>query len=580
MLKMVRVMAGMDAQYERNLEGLKTVFNKAFSFNAAYVEKIEAFARGEHPPRTECIILAAVGGKEEVLGFTVLFYFSDLKAGYLDYIASDPERASRGIGLALYEAMRNDLKKRGGTRLFLDSLPDEPGPNVHPSLLANNKKRMAFYERLGARPIQGTQYEYLVTPANLGDPNCLLHDGLGQTAPLSRNKLKAVVARIMLAKCNLTPEQEPLKSLLASMKDNPVLIRPPRYPGPTPGPLPKLKHAIDLIETGVSNDINHSPFKGYYERPARVSAIAKALDDLPIIRHQIEDFGLKPILEIHDKQMVNFLKESQTKVAQGQIVYPEIFPVRHANRLPQNWPIRAGYFCIDTSTPITNTVFAAASRSANAALTAARLVGRGKSKMTYVAGRPPGHHAERKVFGGFCYFNNAALAAHHLSRQGRVAVLDIDHHHGNGTQDIFYHRKDVLTVSIHGHPEFSYPFFSGFEDERGEDEGKGFNVNVPLRPGVDDASYMTALEKALKAIKRYAPDYLVVSLGVDIMRGDPTGSFYVSTEGMQNIGHAIGRLRLPSVIVQEGGYHLRNLRRGVRAFLVGYGIGMTPDDQG
>ena len=512
-----------------------------------------------------------------MLGFTVTFYFSDLKAAYLDYIASDPDRSSRGIGAALYEAMRNDVKKRGARRLFFDSLPDEPGPNlVDPTLLPNNKKRMAFYERLGARPILGTQYEHLVTPANLGDPNYLMHDGLGQTTPLSRAKLKAVIARIMLAKCSLAPDQEPLKTLLASVKDDPVQIRAPRYPAPSPGPLPKLRHSIDLIETGTANDISHSPFKGYYERPARVAAIAKALDDLPIIRHEIQDFGLKPILEIHDKRMVNFLKESQTKVPAGQIVYPEIFPIRYPDRLPQNWPMRAGYFCIDTSTPITSNVFAAATRSANAALTAAKLVGSGKSEMAYVAGRPPGHHAERKVFGGFCYFNNAALAANALSRKGRVAVLDVDHHHGNGTQDIFYSRRDVLTVSIHGHPEFSYPFYAGFEDEKGEGDGAGFNVNFPLHPGVDDAAYLTALDKALKVIRKFAPDYLVVSLGVDIMRGDPTGAFYVSAEGMRNIGRAIGSLRLPSVIIQEGGYHLQNLRRGVRGFLVGYGVGMTP----
>ncbi|MCP5121423.1 MAG: histone deacetylase family protein [Pseudomonadales bacterium] len=577
MLKMVRVIAGMDAQYERHLDGLKAVFNKAFSFNAPYIGKIEAFARGEHPPGSECIILAATGVREEVLGFTVTFYFSDLKAAYLDYIASDPDRSSRGIGAALYEAMRNDVKKRGARRLFFDSLPDEPGPNlVDPTLLPNNKKRMAFYERLGARPILGTQYEHLVTPANLGDPNYLMHDGLGQTTPLSRAKLKAVIARIMLAKCSLAPDQEPLKTLLASVKDDPVQIRAPRYPAPSPGPLPKLRHSIDLIETGTANDISHSPFKGYYERPARVAAIAKALDDLPIIRHEIQDFGLKPILEIHDKRMVNFLKESQTKVPAGQIVYPEIFPIRYPDRLPQNWPMRAGYFCIDTSTPITSNVFAAATRSANAALTAAKLVGSGKSEMAYVAGRPPGHHAERKVFGGFCYFNNAALAANALSRKGRVAVLDVDHHHGNGTQDIFYSRRDVLTVSIHGHPEFSYPFYAGFEDEKGEGDGAGFNVNFPLHPGVDDAAYLTALDKALKVIRKFAPDYLVVSLGVDIMRGDPTGAFYVSAEGMRNIGRAIGSLRLPSVIIQEGGYHLQNLRRGVRGFLVGYGVGMTP----
>ncbi|MCA9535714.1 MAG: hypothetical protein KC593_18635 [Myxococcales bacterium] len=577
MLKFVRVRAGVDEQYAAHLEGVKRLYAEAFPFNLPYLEKIDGYVRGVNPAGTEAILLAGLDRKGAVIGFTVTFYFADLRAGYLDYMASDPKRSARGIGGALYETMRADIQGRGGRWLFLDALPDEPGPNlISTELLADNKKRMAFYERLGARPLVGTGYEHLVTVANLGEPNCLLVDKLGNVAPLPRAAIQDVMARILLAKTGATKDDPLVRGLLDTVQDDPVRVREPRYPMPASAPLPKLTHPIDVVETGAANAIQHSPFRGYHERPARVVAIDHALAALPVTRHPVEEFGLEPILEVHDAGLVRFLEESATHIPSGEIVYPEIFPIRHADRLPQSWDMRAGYFCIDTSTPITNQVYAAARRAANASLTGARLVGGGASRCCYVAGRPPGHHAERKVFGGFCYFNNAALAAHQLSKRGRVAVLDIDHHHGNGTQDIFYERADVLTVSVHGHPEYSYPFFAGFEDETGAGPGAGFNVNVPLPAGVDDAGYLVALEGALAHVRHFAPDYLVVSLGVDNMRGDPTGAFFVTAEGMRRIGAAIGDLQLPCLVIQEGGYHLRNIRRGVRAFLAGLATRKAP----
>jgi acetoin utilization deacetylase AcuC-like enzyme/GNAT superfamily N-acetyltransferase len=568
-LKFVRVRAGVDEQYAAHLDGIKRLYEAAFPFNMPYLDKIDGYARGVNPAGTEAILLAGLDRRGVVVGFTVAFYFADLRAGYLDYMASDPKRSARGIGGALYETMRADVQGRGARFLFLDALPDEAGPNVPaPELLPDNKKRMAFYERLGARPVVGTRYEHLVTKANLGDPNCLLVDTMGEVEPLPRATVRGVMARILLAKTGAGADDPLVRDLLATVEDDPVRVREPRYPMPA-SPLPKALRPIDVVETGAANAIQHSPFRGYHERPARAAAIDKALAALPVTRHAVEEFGLAPILEVHHADMVRFLEESATRVPAGELVYPELFPVRHADRLPHNWEMRAGYFCMDTSTPITNQVYAAARRAANAALTGARLVGEGRSTCCYVAGRPPGHHAERKVFGGFCYFNNAALAAQQLSKRGRVALLDIDHHHGNGHQDIFYSRADVLTVSVHGHPEYSYPFFAGFEDEQGEGAGLGFNVNIPLPPGVDDAGYLVALQRARRAIDAFAPDFLVVSLGVDNMRGDPTGAFFLTADGMRRVGVAIGELRLPTLVVQEGGYHLRNIRRGVRAFLAG-----------
>jgi acetoin utilization deacetylase AcuC-like enzyme len=182
--------------------------------------------------------------------------------------------------------------------------------------------------------------------------------------------------------------------------------------------------------------------------------------------------------------------------------------------------------------------------------------------VAYALCRPPGHHAERKVYGGFCYFNNAAIAAHQLSLYGHTAVLDIDFHHGNGTQDIFYTRPDVLTVSVHGHPDTSFPYFSGFTGETGEAAGLGFNQNFPLPPNTIDAGYLKAFEKAVGCIKRFRPDFLVVSIGFDILKGDPTGTFFLSVDVLKTVGQRLAQLKIPTLIVQEGGYNLRNLKRG------------------
>ena len=569
MLKFVRVIAGADPQFEAHLKGVLEVYNRAFEFYPAYAEKISSFAHGDHPPGAEAVLLAAMK-KDEALGFTLSFYFSDLKAGYLDYIASDPDRAARGIGAAIYETMREDLRKRGARRLFFESLPDEPGPHVNAALIPLNKKRLAFYERLGARPIVGTAFERTVTSYNLGDPGFLMHDPMGNPNPLSRKKLKAVIERILVAKTGFAASDEPIKSIVESARDDPAVTRAPRYGAPARSPLPKFERPLDLVVTADETpSIEHSPFRGYYERPARVSAIRQALVDLPVREHKSSQWGIEHVEAVHDRRMVAFLRESETNVAPKRILYPEIFPVRFAERLPRSWDMRAGYFCMDTSTPITNVVYRAARRAVDAALTGAKLIGEGKSSLVYVVVRPPGHHAERRVFGGFCYFNNAAIAANYLSKRGKVALLDIDHHHGNGAQDIFYERSDVLTVSIHGHPMTSYPFYAGFEDETGVGPGRGFNRNYPLHAGVDDAGYLTVLKSALRRVREFAPSFLIVCLGADIMKGDPTGDMFVTPDGMRMIGAAIGETPAPILVVQEGGYNLSNLRRGVRAFISG-----------
>jgi len=202
------------------------------------------------------------------------------------------------------------------------------------------------------------------------------------------------------------------------------------------------------------------------------------------------------------------------------------------------------------------------------ALTAAEKLLEGY-RLAYALVRPPGHHAERRTFGGFCYFNSAAVAAQYLSAYGKVAVLDIDYHHGNGQQEIFYERSDVLTISIHGHPRFTFPYFSGFAQERGAGPGEGYNVNVPLPESVDGERYRQVLGKVLRRLAKFGPRFLIVALGLDTARGDPTGTWSLRPKDFEANGMMIGALHLPTLVVQEGGYNNRVLGVNARRFLMG-----------
>ncbi len=229
---------------------------------------------------------------------------------------------------------------------------------------------------------------------------------------------------------------------------------------------------------------------------------------------------------------------------------------------------------MDTFTPLNKNAFLAALGALDCALSGAQALAEGRH-LAYALVRPPGHHAERRLFGGFCYLNSAAAAAEYLSAFGRVAMLDIDYHHGNGQQDIFYRRSDVLTVSLHGHPRFAYPYFTGFDDERGEGEGEGFNLNLPLPESLDGRGYRQALERALKRIEAFNPQFLVVALGLDSAKGDPTGTWSLRAKDFEANGQMIGMLGLPTLVVQEGGYRNRTLGLNARSFLVGLAAAST-----
>lgn len=317
------------------------------------------------------------------------------------------------------------------------------------------------------------------------------------------------------------------------------------------------------------------------EVPARAEAILAAVQAArlgPLT--EPSDHGLDPILAIHDPDFVAFL---QTAHADSAAIFGQPGPVmawsfapRGAIRKPKGVLGLKGYYAFAWGTPILSGTWEAAYWSAQCALTAADRLLAGEPA-AYALCRPPGHHAAADLYGGFCYLNNAAIAARHLQNapnqnaeggeRDKIAILDVDYHHGNGTQAIFYADPSVLYCSLHGHPDHAFPYFWGAADERGTGPGTGSNRNWPLPPGTGNARYLTALDKALHTIDAFAPRYLVLSAGFDIVAGDPVGSFNVTTAGLREIGKRIAALNLPTVIVQEGGYRLEKLGACAVAFL-------------
>jgi acetoin utilization deacetylase AcuC-like enzyme/GNAT superfamily N-acetyltransferase len=568
MFRIRQVHDAVSSENQLALSAVLHIYQDAFSYYPQYAARIAKLLKFTSEQEFDVILLVAEGRKSRILGFSLCFYFTRQRYAYLDYILASPKRNSRGYGTALYEATCEQLLQRKCKGLFMDVPTDDNELLVDKSELAVNQRRLAFYERLGARPMINTLYESTRTKANQGFFTYLVFDDLDLGRKPSRRETRTVVSLILLAKAGIKADDPRLKLILDSIRDDPIELRPPVYSKPIVHKERASQTTLEIVSTGDANQIHHLREKGYVERPARVHAILKGLTGIPLKEFKLKAFPEKHILAVHTQNLLHFLKQGEKHLESGQLLYPNVFPVRRPDRIPKSWESQAGYFCIDNFTPVTSNAYKAARIAVNAALTGAERVAKG-SRLCYTLCRPPGHHAETRAFGGFCYFNNAAIAAHYLSGFGKVAFLDIDHHHGNGSQDIFYKRSDVLFVSIHGHPRLCYPYFAGYRDEKGEADGVGFNRNFPLYPGVDDNAYCETLSRAINAIKRFRPDYLVLSLGFDIMAGDPTGTFNVSARGMYRIGKQLAETELPILVVQEGGYSLRNLRVGATEFFKG-----------
>jgi acetoin utilization deacetylase AcuC-like enzyme len=306
-----------------------------------------------------------------------------------------------------------------------------------------------------------------------------------------------------------------------------------------------------------------------YEKPSRAETIlARVIHQKLGDVIEPEDFGLDPVLRVHKPEYVDFLRHcwDDWKAAgkPGEAI-PAIWPGRGMrHRLPKDIDGRMGYFTFAAETSITEGTWDAVCASANVALTAQKLVASGE-RGAFALCRPPGHHAAADLYGGYCFFNNGAISAQAFLDQGakKVVILDVDFHHGNGAQSIFYDRNDVFTISLHGDPDYAFPHFLGFEEETGEGSGEGYNLNIPYPPNTPFSVWQEGLERACREIEQYAPDAVVVALGVDTFEDDPISFFKLKSTDYLTMGKRIAELNLPTVFTLEGGYDVEAI--GVNA---------------
>ena len=318
-------------------------------------------------------------------------------------------------------------------------------------------------------------------------------------------------------------------------------------------------------------ELHNGGWAPYAEKSSRARMIASEFSDPKPAR----DFGLNPILAVHDADYVEFLRSAFDEWRAAG---------REGDAIGYTWPVvrrrplsldridaKLGRYSFDAATPIAEGTWVASYWAAQTALTALSEILDGNAKSSFALCRPPGHHSGRDYCGGYCYLNNAAIAAEHAHRSGqRVAILDIDYHHGNGTQDIFYDDPDMLFVSIHADPATDYPFFWGHADERGEGTGEGKTFNLPLPRETSINDYVTALDAALVAVKEHQADLLVLSYGADTFEDDPISYFRIRKDDYAEIGRRIASIGLPVLIVMEGGYAVDALGQNVAALVSGF----------
>ncbi|TFH11339.1 MAG: histone deacetylase family protein, partial [Nitrosomonadales bacterium] len=472
--------------------------------------------------RFQSRLLVAQRNNESVLAFAMIMHATDIGFCYLDFIAVGKELTGQGLGSVLYERVREEVFEMGANCILMECLPDDPALSPDPILRKQNAKRLAFYKRYGANVITGTQYE---TPVKIDDtdPPYLVIDSLGKALPdgkFMRKAVRAILERKYGEMCDPVYIEKVVKSFPLSG----ITIRGSKSANNPSIYVPVLNHPNRVaLFANEGHEIHHVKEHGYVESPVRIKVILKEMEKLSFVeKKRAKTWPDKYIFGVHDADYVSFLKKACLNVEQGKSVYPYVFPIRNQDRKPVDTPLLAGYYCIDTFTPLNADAYYAARTAVDCALSGAEEIVSGYNKIAYALVRPPGHHAERKSFGGFCYFANTAIGANYLSQYGNVAILDIDYHHGNSQQDIFYQRADVLTVSLHGNPKFAYPYFTGFADEMGEKAGYGYNYNIPLPEHLTPGDYLKQVKKALTRIIEYNPAFLVIALGLDTAKADPT----------------------------------------------------------
>lgn len=317
-----------------------------------------------------------------------------------------------------------------------------------------------------------------------------------------------------------------------------------------------------------------------HETPERLNHVLDELRRRPVgTLHEPGAADMDLVRRIHSPQYLDFLSTAWHEwialdPANSELdILPSVWPGQGLRRdvAPTNFSARVGLHCFDAGTPLMAGTWQAALAGAACAIDAARAVAAG-SRAALALTRPPGHHAGADFYGGYCFLNNAALAAQALRDAGaeRVAIVDVDYHHGNGTQSIFYERDDVFTASIHGDPTTQYPFYLGYSDEHGSGRGEGFNLNLPLPPGTGFEHWRQALLHAMDSARRHGVQALVVPLGVDTFEGDPISQFTLRSDDFTQMGHLIAMAGLPTVFVLEGGYAVAEVGVNVVNVLEGF----------
>ena len=339
------------------------------------------------------------------------------------------------------------------------------------------------------------------------------------------------------------------------------------------------KNALEMRAFFSDHQSRHAPalelqngaLVPHAESQARVEAIKAVLSDC----QAPSDHGLDPILAVHEPAYVDFLQRAHADWAEAGRpgdAFPYVFPIRGRRPLSlSRIDAELGQYAYDCGTPVAAGTWETVYWSVQSALSGLAYVLDG-TRHAFAFCRPPGHHAGRDYMGGYSYLNTAAIAAQHARQQGlgRIAILDVDYHHGNGTQDIFYAREDVLTVSLHADPKMDYPFYWGHADETGSGAGQGFNLNLPMPRGTVWADYKTRLARALERVMGFDPDLLIVPYGADTYVDDPISFFSIETTDYTEMARAIASLGKPTLICMEGGYAVDALGANVAAFLNGF----------
>jgi acetoin utilization deacetylase AcuC-like enzyme/GNAT superfamily N-acetyltransferase len=571
----IRFLHLFDPDHEpRRMAEVQRIFRGYFGeAYGEYAGKIPDLLRHQAELGHKTILITAEQPRGGVLAFALAFHYPDLNATLLDFIVVDPAVRQRGVGGALYEALREHLIRLQSRGLYLEVRPDDAALEPDAARRRENRARIRFYERFGARVVTGTTYQ-AKRPGKIEGEPYLVFDPLGEPRQPSAGEVRGMISAILFRKYGYARDDAYANSIVASVNEETLGLQVPRSPAgaaPPAAPARPTNGVLRPIKVLITphHQLHHVRERGYVERPVRVERIVAAFATQPGVEMvPVSPHGDDAITAVHDPDFVRYLERVCSGLPKDEAVYPYVFPIRSRDRKPEDDEILSGYYCIDTFTPLTHNAYIAAREAVNCALSGADLLRSGEH-LVYAVCRPPGHHAERRVYGGFCYFNNAAIAANVLSAEGKIAVLDIDFHHGNGTQDIFFERADVLTISIHGDPRYAYPYFAGFADERGVGVGEGYNHNFPLPEGVGDDAYIEVLRQALGLIRQFDPRYLVLSAGLDVAKGDPTGAWVITPDGLERIGGAVAGLGVPTLVVQEGGYDTRVLGRNARRLIGG-----------